>query len=284
MPPVPPGWRAAQAAARRRRGRQRPGPAPEHLRHCVRFALEMTDLAPMAAASARHSAGCIGAARRLRSLPPSGFPRLLRATVHWCQSGASACGVPRFEKARLRERDLPAGPVCLIAPHNSDIMVRMKRSIPDITVTKKNPTRKKPGPPRTTGPGEPVLVRLQQPLLGNIDAWSAAQADAPTRAKSLRRLAEAGLAATRAKPKKKPRPKRRQSAAWSRSTAPPVTPRKLARRGPRRIDPHHALPATGSSSASQHSGCSPRWPVRPRAKNVVQPAEPAIADMQNRIG
>jgi hypothetical protein len=49
-----------------------------------------------------------------------------------------------------------------------------------------------------------VVVRLHEPLLGNIDAWRAAQSDVPTRAESLRRLAEAGLAATRAKPRKKP--------------------------------------------------------------------------------
>jgi hypothetical protein len=54
--------------------------------------------------------------------------------------------------------------------------------------------RKKPGPPRTTGPGEQVVVRLHNPLLAAIDDWRAAQAGEPTRAEALRRLAERGLA------------------------------------------------------------------------------------------
>jgi hypothetical protein len=53
--------------------------------------------------------------------------------------------------------------------------------------------RKKPGPPRTTGPGEQVVVRLHHPLLGAIDAWRAAQTDAPTRAEAIRRLVEQSL-------------------------------------------------------------------------------------------
>ena len=54
--------------------------------------------------------------------------------------------------------------------------------------------RKNPGPPRTTGPGEQVVVRLHNPLLAAIDDLRAAQAGEPTRAEALRRLAERGLA------------------------------------------------------------------------------------------
>jgi hypothetical protein len=53
--------------------------------------------------------------------------------------------------------------------------------------------RKKPGPPRTTGPGEQVVVRLHNPMIGAIDAWRAAQSDTPTRAEALRRLAAEAL-------------------------------------------------------------------------------------------
>jgi hypothetical protein len=60
-------------------------------------------------------------------------------------------------------------------------------------VTRKS-TRKKPGPPRTTGPGEQVVVRLHEPLISKVDAWRATQEDEPTRAEALRRLAERGLA------------------------------------------------------------------------------------------
>jgi hypothetical protein len=64
----------------------------------------------------------------------------------------------------------------------------MSRAIPASTIQ-----RKKPGPPKTTGPGEQVVVRLHDPLLNNIDVWRLAQDDAPTRAEALRRLATARL-------------------------------------------------------------------------------------------
>jgi hypothetical protein len=54
---------------------------------------------------------------------------------------------------------------------------------------------KKVGRPRTTGPGEQVVVRLHQPMLGDIDEWCEAQEAKPTRAEALRRLAARGLAA-----------------------------------------------------------------------------------------
>jgi hypothetical protein len=68
--------------------------------------------------------------------------------------------------------------------------------------------RKKPGPPRTTGPGEQVVVRLHQPMLGAIDQWRSAQEAELTRAEALRRLAERGLASesAAAKPLQRSRP------------------------------------------------------------------------------
>ncbi|HMA72137.1 MAG TPA: hypothetical protein VKP67_11700 [Xanthobacteraceae bacterium] len=48
--------------------------------------------------------------------------------------------------------------------------------------------RKKPGPPRTTGPGVQVIVRLHQPMLGSIDEWRKNQEGAPSRPEAIRRL------------------------------------------------------------------------------------------------
>ena len=67
--------------------------------------------------------------------------------------------------------------------------------------------RRKPGPPRTTGPGEQVVVRLHQPLLGAIDDWCESQLDRPTRAEALRRLAVRGLEAEVGESKLKRSPK-----------------------------------------------------------------------------
>jgi hypothetical protein len=74
--------------------------------------------------------------------------------------------------------------------HNSDISVAMAKSISDIRVRKK-PDRKKPGPPRTTGPGVAVLVRLHHPILGELERWAAKSG--VTRAEAIRRLIERAL-------------------------------------------------------------------------------------------
>jgi hypothetical protein len=66
----------------------------------------------------------------------------------------------------------------------------MGKAIPASTIK-----RKKPGLPKTTGPGEQVVLRLHDSLLSNVDRWRTAQADAPTRAEALRRLADLGLSA-----------------------------------------------------------------------------------------
>jgi hypothetical protein len=63
----------------------------------------------------------------------------------------------------------------------------------------------KPGPARTTGPGEQIVVRVHNPLLAAIDDWCAAQLDSPTRAEALRRLAAQALGAAESPAPAKPR-------------------------------------------------------------------------------
>src|ERR1700722_4661456 len=65
----------------------------------------------------------------------------------------------------------------------------MAKSIRDIA--KKRETR---GRKKTTGPGEPILLRLHPPLLTDLDAWIAAQGNSPSRPEAIRRLLEAALA------------------------------------------------------------------------------------------
>jgi hypothetical protein len=69
------------------------------------------------------------------------------------------------------------------------------RRICDTTVLMKRQTvipRKKRGP-APTGKGEPIMVRVQPPLLEKIDAWSADQNDQPSRPEAIRRLTEQAL-------------------------------------------------------------------------------------------
>jgi hypothetical protein len=63
----------------------------------------------------------------------------------------------------------------------------------------------KPGPARTTGPGEQIVVRVHNPLLAAIDDWCAAQLDSPTRAEALRRLAAQALGAAESPAPAQPR-------------------------------------------------------------------------------
>jgi hypothetical protein len=56
-------------------------------------------------------------------------------------------------------------------------------------------SKKKPGRPKTTGPGEQVVVRLHPPMLGEIDKF--ADAAEITRAEAIRRLVEKALARKR---------------------------------------------------------------------------------------
>jgi metal-responsive CopG/Arc/MetJ family transcriptional regulator len=55
-------------------------------------------------------------------------------------------------------------------------------------------SRKKHGPP-PTGKGVPILVRLQPPLLTDVDQWIAKQEIPFTRPEAIRRLIESALAA-----------------------------------------------------------------------------------------
>jgi hypothetical protein len=71
-------------------------------------------------------------------------------------------------------------------PHFLDIRVSMARQ----SVI----SRKKRGPP-ATGKGVPVLVRLQPPLLVDVDEWIAKQDIPFTRPEAIRRLIEFALAA-----------------------------------------------------------------------------------------
>jgi hypothetical protein len=54
-------------------------------------------------------------------------------------------------------------------------------------------TKKKIGRPKTTGAGEQIGTRWQQPLLRSIDAWREVQEDKPSRAEAIRRLVVLGL-------------------------------------------------------------------------------------------
>jgi hypothetical protein len=68
----------------------------------------------------------------------------------------------------------------------------MAKSIRDISKKKETRGRKK-----TTGPGEPILLRLHPPLLTQLDEWIAAQQDQPSRPEGIRRLVEQALAGTK---------------------------------------------------------------------------------------
>ena len=68
----------------------------------------------------------------------------------------------------------------------------MKKSIRDIA-------KKRPGGKKTTGPGEAVMLRLQPPLVTDLDRWIEAQDRPLSRPEAIRRLVEHALAAAPAK-------------------------------------------------------------------------------------
>jgi hypothetical protein len=72
----------------------------------------------------------------------------------------------------------------------------MAKSIRD--TSKKVETR---GRKKTTGPGEPVMLRLHPPLTTRLNDWIRAQDDSPTRPEAIRRLVELGLASKGGKAK-----------------------------------------------------------------------------------
>jgi hypothetical protein len=66
----------------------------------------------------------------------------------------------------------------------------MTKSLRDST--KSNP---KMGCPKTTGPGEPQVVRMHDQQLEAIDDWIEAQGEKISRPEAIRRLVELGLKA-----------------------------------------------------------------------------------------
>jgi hypothetical protein len=60
-------------------------------------------------------------------------------------------------------------------------------------------SRKKRGPP-PTGKGVPILVRLQPPLLADVDQWIGKQDIPLSRPEAIRRLIESALAAKSKRP------------------------------------------------------------------------------------
>jgi hypothetical protein len=49
------------------------------------------------------------------------------------------------------------------------------------------------GRPKTTGPGQPQVVRMHDQQVASIDAWIAMQGEAISRPEAIRRLVELGL-------------------------------------------------------------------------------------------
>jgi hypothetical protein len=51
------------------------------------------------------------------------------------------------------------------------------------------------GRPKTTGPGQPQVVRMHDQQIASIDAWITMQGEAISRPEAIRRLVELGLKA-----------------------------------------------------------------------------------------
>jgi hypothetical protein len=80
-----------------------------------------------------------------------------------------------------------------IAPDGfCDITKAMGKSIRDI-----KKSRPKIGRPKSTGIGQPMLVRMHDQQIADIDAWIAAQDGDISRPEAIRRLAEIGLSFTK---------------------------------------------------------------------------------------
>jgi hypothetical protein len=58
--------------------------------------------------------------------------------------------------------------------------------------------RKKPGPPRKTGPGKLIGIRVLPHLLARIDDWAKKQDGTPSRPEAMRQLIERALSPGRA--------------------------------------------------------------------------------------
>jgi hypothetical protein len=74
----------------------------------------------------------------------------------------------------------------------------MGKSIRDTT---KQETR---GRKKTTGPGEPIMLRLHAPLLTHLDRWIEEQDGQPSRPEAIRRILESVLAQLPSNPARSP--------------------------------------------------------------------------------
>jgi hypothetical protein len=97
--------------------------------------------------------------------------------------------------AALKQDARTAGVVdkpCPMRPAPAYIVISecMAKSVRDST--KSNP---KMGRPKTTGPGEPQVVRMHDEQLEAIDDWIEAQGEKISRPEAIRRLVELGLKA-----------------------------------------------------------------------------------------
>jgi hypothetical protein len=63
----------------------------------------------------------------------------------------------------------------------------------DMSATMAAKKRKKPGPPRTTGPGEQVKLRCHADFLRDVDAWIARNGGNISRQRAIMMLARLGL-------------------------------------------------------------------------------------------
>ena len=77
-------------------------------------------------------------------------------------------------------------------PNRFDFVISECMAKPIRDSTKSNP---KMGRPKTTGPGEPQVVRMLDQQLEAIDDWIEAQGEKISRPEAIRRLVELGLQA-----------------------------------------------------------------------------------------
>jgi hypothetical protein len=68
----------------------------------------------------------------------------------------------------------------------------MGKSIRDIKIS-----RPKLGRPKTTGSGQPIIVRMHDQQIAALDAWIAAQEEDLSRPEAIRRLVEMALSSTK---------------------------------------------------------------------------------------
>jgi hypothetical protein len=82
--------------------------------------------------------------------------------------------------------------IVLAQTHRFCLYVLAKISMELMSPAANEPPRRRPGRPKTTGPGEQIVIRVHEPMLSRID-WLAQESEA-TRAETVRRLIEQALA------------------------------------------------------------------------------------------